>query len=366
MLGDFNVVRDVSERVRSTPPTLSDILYFNSWLLNCGVDDVNGSGCELTWKNKQDISTLVWSKHNRALANTAWINKFPATSANFLPSGVSDHSPVLVTVFADKYHGARFSFLNCWVNHPDYHSLVKESWLEPFTRCHIYKLFARLKNVKKKLAQMHKENFSKISQWIKLCKENLFDCQMKIQQNVHSPELYDKEKDLLHNYIALRKAEENILRQKYFFARIHERKQQQILGQIKDKDGLGRAGLDDVASSFVDYYKSLLGSSLAISPIDDQYIQQSPCVKDADSLVLLRPFEAAEIKNAVFRIGPDKSLGSDGFSSEFFKASWDLVGPDFCKAVQAYFRNGRLNKQANATLIALIPKKKNLYKCYGF
>nr|GEY06873.1 RNA-directed DNA polymerase, eukaryota [Tanacetum cinerariifolium] len=46
-----------------------------------------------------------------------------------------------------------------------------------------------------------------------------------------------------------------------------------------------------------------------------------------------------QVSEAVWDCGDIKSPGPDGFSFEFFKKYWDLIGPDFCGAV-------RKNKQA--------------------
>ncbi|XP_074310236.1 uncharacterized protein LOC141646033 [Silene latifolia] len=157
--------------------------------------------------------------------------------------------------------------------------------------------------------------------------------------------LHAQEKDLLYQYTALRRAEDMILRQKakithisyndssskYFFARIHERKQQQIIGQIKDRHGQNQTGIENVASSFVEYYKHLLGRATVVAPLDAAYIQQEQC-RRVQALM-------------------DSLLN-------FSKKSWNTFGPNFCKAVQDYFSHGRLSKQANGTLITLIPKKK--------
>ncbi|XP_074289136.1 uncharacterized protein LOC141614276 [Silene latifolia] len=164
LLRNFNVVRDVSERINNTPPTLADIVDFNSCLLKCGVDDITATGCEMTWTNKQDIETLVWSKLDRALANTEWLNIFPGASANFLPLGISVDSLVLVSVLDDSYDGSRFSFLNSWVEHPTYHSIVQEAWLESVNGSQIYNFFAKMKNVKTRFIKLHKGRFTQISQ----------------------------------------------------------------------------------------------------------------------------------------------------------------------------------------------------------
>ncbi|XP_074312723.1 uncharacterized protein LOC141648135 [Silene latifolia] len=247
LLGDFNVVRDVTERISNTPRNLADILDCNSCMLHFGVDDITSSGCEMTWTNKQDIDTLVWSKLDRALTNVDWQLQYPATSVVFLPTGMSDHSPILVTVFEDKHSGSRFSFLNCWVNHPTYHDLVNEVWKESVQGSLIFTLFGKLKNVKKRLKTLHKENFNQIAHRVQAARDQLYDCQKAIQGDFSSPDLYAKEKELMATYLALKAAESTILKQKaklyhisyndssskYFSVIIIERQQQQIIGHIK-------------------------------------------------------------------------------------------------------------------------------------
>nr|GEZ27156.1 RNA-directed DNA polymerase, eukaryota, reverse transcriptase zinc-binding domain protein [Tanacetum cinerariifolium] len=63
-----------------------------------------------------------------------------------------------------------------------------------------------------------------------------------------------------------------------------------------------------------------------------------------------------EVKSAIFSMGNDKSPGPDGFTATFFKDTWDIIGVDVIKAVKEFFTNGRLLKELNHTIIALIPK----------
>lgn len=53
----------------------------------------------------------------------------------------------------------------------------------------------------------------------------------------------------------------------------------------------------------------------------------------------------------------NKSSGSDGYTSEIFKAYWPIIGKDFIVAVQSFFVKGFLPKEINSTILALIPKK---------
>ncbi|XP_074304757.1 uncharacterized protein LOC141639560 [Silene latifolia] len=53
VMGDFNVVRGLSERVGPNPPAIKDIWEFNSCLAQCHLDDMHCIGSEYTWSNKQ-------------------------------------------------------------------------------------------------------------------------------------------------------------------------------------------------------------------------------------------------------------------------------------------------------------------------
>ena len=51
--------------------------------------------------------------------------------------------------------------------------------------------------------------------------------------------------------------------------------------------------------------------------------------------------------------------GSDGFSSKFFKAAWEVVARDVLPVIHNIFYRGRLAKELNHTLLCLLPKSPN-------
>lgn len=53
----------------------------------------------------------------------------------------------------------------------------------------------------------------------------------------------------------------------------------------------------------------------------------------------------------------NKAPGPDGFSVEFFQATWSILGKDFVVAIQSFFLKEFLPKGVNTTILALIPKK---------
>ncbi|KAK4383983.1 hypothetical protein Sango_3101900 [Sesamum angolense] len=81
---------------------------------------------------------------------------------------------------------------------------------------------------------------------------------------------------------------------------------------------------------------------------------------DEESQALVQLVTWEEIKGAFFDISEDKAPGSDGYSSGFYKAAWPVIGEEMIKAIPEFFTTGRLLKQVNTTMLALIPKRLRL------
>ena len=73
---------------------------------------------------------------------------------------------------------------------------------------------------------------------------------------------------------------------------------------------------------------------------------------------LERPFSEDELWNAIKQLPMGKSLGPNGFSSEFLRSCWPIIKADFCEAFDKLFiGNGRGFQKLNEALIVLLPKK---------
>nr|GEW80306.1 RNA-directed DNA polymerase, eukaryota, reverse transcriptase zinc-binding domain protein [Tanacetum cinerariifolium] len=77
-------------------------------------------------------------------------------------------------------------------------------------------------------------------------------------------------------------------------------------------------------------------------------------IDQADNLEV--PITQDEIRAAVWDCGENKSPGPDGFTFEFFRKYWSVIGTDFCDAVMWFFQYGEFAKGCNSSFIALIPK----------
>ncbi|XP_074277583.1 uncharacterized protein LOC141601217 [Silene latifolia] len=197
VLGDFNVVRRLNERAGPNPPANQDIIDFNACLANCYLDDIHSMGSEFTWTNKQDVGTRTWARLDRVLVNPDWLTMFPTSYATSLPPGVSDHSPLVVTVAPSIQVPRRFSFLNAWQDHPDYQSIVNDAWNTSSYGTPMFQLFHKLKQVRFSLQLLHKIDFTNISEKVQVLRGQLEQCQIALQTDLFSPELLGEEKNLV-------------------------------------------------------------------------------------------------------------------------------------------------------------------------
>ncbi|XP_074283244.1 uncharacterized protein LOC141607795 [Silene latifolia] len=338
LMGDWSIVRSMEERIGPNPPSVRDMLAFNQCILDCQLEDLHSLGCEYTSTNKQDDVTSVWLRLDRVLSNPLWLIYFPTTQVHVLSARVSDHSPLLVTVTDVPSLRKRLSYLNCWEAHEEYGIRVREAWDTPVSGNAMYSLFYNLKHVRQKLIVLHKHSYSGISEKVREAQQHLHDCQSCLQGNPLDPNLIIKVRDLLHDYLVLKKAEHSSLLQRakvqsikfndapisYYFSRIASRKHQGIIGKLKDRQGMDRDGVSAVNQAFVDYYQWLLGKH---SPVDTSLMDslKGPRFPNSGCEEICKEIDEREIKIALFSIAPNKSPGQDVFSAPFFKTNWDII-----------------------------------------
>ncbi|RAL53575.1 hypothetical protein DM860_012190 [Cuscuta australis] len=95
VLGDFNTVLKMDERVGGNPVNWEEITEFSSCLSTCGLEDLPYEGSKYTWCNNQGLGKLIYSKLDRIMGNVEWLLKFDF-KACFREGGVSDHSAMIL------------------------------------------------------------------------------------------------------------------------------------------------------------------------------------------------------------------------------------------------------------------------------
>lgn len=127
-------------------------------------------------------------------------------------------------------------------------------------------------------------------------------------------------------------------------------------------DGAGNRLSDtgEIKLHCVSYFEELFGASTtALTATSQAQISSFTSFRcsDADRTLLTAPVTPADVKHEVFALPANKTPGPDGYSGEFYRKTWDIIGEDVTRAVLEFFRSGKLLKQWNCTAVSLIPKK---------
>ncbi|XP_071728987.1 uncharacterized protein [Rutidosis leptorrhynchoides] len=141
----------------------------------------------------------------------------------------------------------------------------------------------------------------------------------------------------------------------YFHKFVKGRTNRSRINAVMDHDGIIKEG-KAVPDVFFSHYTNFLGTSDACASLSNPDEIFTKCITSDLAEAMIVPVIESEVKNAIFSIGEGKSPEPDGYSSTFFKHSWDIIGPDVTKAIQDFFSNAQLLTEINHTVIALLPK----------
>ncbi|GJZ07560.1 RNA-directed DNA polymerase, eukaryota, reverse transcriptase zinc-binding domain protein [Tanacetum coccineum] len=178
--------------------------------------------------------------------------------------------------------------------------IVQEHWLNNYDGCHMFNIVKKLKSLKHDLRKLTWKD-GNIFEKVQTLKAQLRELQSKIDKDPHDKRLRLEESQCIQTYVDAMKEEE-----------------------IND------------FGPYVHLIKKKLNTY--------------------EENLMVREVSDEEVKEAMFQIDSNKAPVPDGFSSLFFKKAWGVVGGHVCSAVKEFFKNGRMLREINSTLISLIPK----------
>jgi len=188
---------------------------FGNFLSNLEVTDLNFSGCFYTWNNKSEGSGFVARKLDRVMVNEAWICKFGRTCVEFPPGGISDHSPAVISVGSLISFGPKpFKFFNYWLDNKDYMAWISDCWNQDVQGVSMYKLCVKLKSFKAVLKDKNSRCYGDIRNKVLQARECLDMAQRAVLNSHGSAECLLRERECLHVYMSISRAEEAFLKQK--------------------------------------------------------------------------------------------------------------------------------------------------------
>ncbi|GJZ15237.1 sodium/hydrogen exchanger 6 [Tanacetum coccineum] len=125
---------------------------------------------------------------------------------------------------------------------------------------------------------------------------------------------------------------------------------------VKDISNVLQEG-NVVAGTFVSHYEQFLGIEGRSITLDTQDLFVR-VLDDQKAVFMVREVSDSEIKGALFSMGDDKAPGPDVLQQTacVYKKSMGYCWDDFTFAIRDFFANGKLLREVNPTIIALIPK----------
>lgn len=257
-----------------------------------------------------------------------------------------------------------------WINHPHFASLVENHWNSFVSGTKQFILFSKLKSLKGPLKELNKKEFSHISERAKKANLDFQTAVDDLDVTVADAEARNNVHHLRQQAQFLAGAERHFFGQKlktkhliaadrgskYFHALVKNKNRVNSINRVIDSSGNLTTSIEQVGAAFVEHFQNIFGHERNRIPCCREVFSLGNILTPEDCTNLIKPISDSEIKEAIFSMGDDKAPGPDGYSAAFFKRNWELVGHLVQDAVQEFFRFGRLLKQWNHTIIALIPK----------
>ena len=159
ILGDFNSIRNSSERVGACHRVLEDggSREFNAWIEELEVVEPTWVGSKFTWVRPNGLSR---SKLDRFLVSADWLTRWPDTAQHTLERNFSDHCPILLKSRSSDWGPKPFRIMDCWLSDASFKKAVVESWTSnQLSGWGGYVLKMKIKALKARLREWNRDNF---------------------------------------------------------------------------------------------------------------------------------------------------------------------------------------------------------------
>ena len=349
--GDFNEILDGKEHSLyvNSPSINQGMRDFQTLVTHCDLTDLSYQGPRFTWCNKRHDGAIS-KKLDRVLGNKEWLQQYTHFYSVFESGGCSDHLRCRFYIKEEvKRVKKPFKFTNTLTTCSGYQEEVGDFWKKTPHLYHstsaMHILSKKLKDLKPQLRNMGKRVYGDISIRTKEAFNLLCICQTTTMQNP-TTQAIDKEAEAYGKWQRLANIEEGYLHQKAklhwmrigdqnnkaFYNAVKLRENRNNINEIQCADGSIVSGQDSIKVEAEKYFKDFL----TFKPMDyEEWLPEEleellnfKC-DEADKLMLTREVTEEEVRKTLFAMPRNKSSGPDGFTCEFFKETWSIVGSDF-------------------------------------
>ncbi|KAK7258739.1 hypothetical protein RIF29_24323 [Crotalaria pallida] len=212
-LGDFNVVRDVSERRGvSLSQRSSECILFDNWITDMNLVDLPLTGRRYTYHHSDE---RIMRRIDRILLSEDWISLWPLVLVWALKRDISDHCPLMLKYFSCIKRPTPFKVNNFWFYHRDFIPLVAEIWRGmTISGRGAFVVKEKLKLLKLRLKDWSRHVFGNLNYRILKAVEGIdaFDC-LAEERELSIDEAFDK-RNLLSEFRIVSGYKENLMAQK--------------------------------------------------------------------------------------------------------------------------------------------------------
>nr|GEV45596.1 RNA-directed DNA polymerase, eukaryota [Tanacetum cinerariifolium] len=241
---------------------------------------------------------------------------------------IIDHRPILLREVVTDYGPIPFRFYHSWFSFEGFNQMVRETWNNIVLEDHIDTIV----------------DSGGANEDILLSRVNLLKEVHDIQNSINQEGLQKAK---------IKWAVEGDENSKFFHRMINRRRANlAVKGIMVDGEWV------DDPTCVKDEFKSHFASRFQ-APNSNRCCLNFTFPKCLDTIQaeeLESPISIEEVRKAVRGCGDNKSPGPDGFTAEFFRKYWYILGSDLYDAVVWFFDNGSFARGCNTSFITLIPK----------
>lgn len=370
--GDFNAI--LAQPERNLPG--GNIRNRRSFINRHELIDLPMAGGKFTWTNSQCPPLLV--RLDRFLMTEDWKIKCPSILQVRLKRPVSDHTTVMLNFNSGLHYKAPFRLDNYLLMHPDILPNLELWWRNLEFNGRPSYVFAKKLQGLKFLIKTWKRSLGDLQTQLEQLEEMIDSWDMQEENNtvLSTSEVVAREDaKTKHASVSLNLARKWGQRAKENWAKEAERNSRYLHQMASYKyicssfnclaiDGDISYDKSKMAEEAVSFYTSLFSEEHVARPGFENL--ELPAISVSDSISLKKPFTEDEVKNVIWKFGANKAPAPDGFTTEFYKAAWEIIKEDLMKVIKEFESNASLDWRINYTSLKLIPKVSGVVSLHNF
>nr|GEX34492.1 hypothetical protein [Tanacetum cinerariifolium] len=160
IIEDLNVSLNLDDHYKGISSMSQDMEEFKECIKDIKMEDICRSGLHYTWiKSLLNPNSSILKKIDRVTVNEEFIEEYLRAHAVFLPYGISDHSPAVLTCPQTiKAKSRSFRFATYIADKEDFLGVIKDNWKTDVDGFTMFKLAKKPKSLKPAMNKLNWKN----------------------------------------------------------------------------------------------------------------------------------------------------------------------------------------------------------------